>query len=208
MPIIVGLQSLFAVTDDVPASVTESIECDYLITSAETIRNVIRELGIFSEFQKTQDIFADPLGLATVVLPEGWRERLQPLKDLQGNICAYCLELHDTAVSKLMAGREKDFIFIAGLLEKGLISLNTFVKRAATIQNTASADALLPRLKKLENQLRTAIARNGFIFFKKPYNHVVTIKEKRKRFEFTSLLVDLLVAIRLSTQPPKTHFCH
>lgn len=140
-----------------PTSVTESIECDYLITSAETIRTVIRELGIFSDFQQTNGFFADPLGLATVVLPEGWRKRLQPLKDSQGNICAYCLELHDTAVSKLMAGREKDFHFITALLEKGLISLETFVERAATIQHTASANALLPRLKQLQKHLQTQL---------------------------------------------------
>ncbi len=80
IPIIVGSQALFAVTEDVPGSVRESIECDYLLASAEAIRTVIKELGLFSEFQNSTGYFADALGLATVVLPPGWEARLQPLQ--------------------------------------------------------------------------------------------------------------------------------
>lgn len=154
LPVIVGSQAIFAVTDDVPENVKESIECDYLFASAEKIRRIISELGIFSDFQQTNGVFADPLGLATVVLPAGWRDRLQPLKDDTGETRAFCLELHDAAVSKLMAGREKDFAFIVALLQKDLIALETFVERAASIKETASANALLPRLKELQKHLR------------------------------------------------------
>ena len=67
---------------------------------------------------------------------------------------ARCLELHDVAVSKLMAGRDKDFSFIAALLDRRLIALVTLTERAALIQETAAADALRPRLGKLLDHLR------------------------------------------------------
>ena len=67
---------------------------------------------------------------------------------------ARCLEPHDAAVSKLMAGRDKDFNFISTLLASHLISLETLIERAALIQKTPSARALLPRLRKLLDHLR------------------------------------------------------
>jgi len=73
------------------------------------ITRVNDELGITSGFYDTHGYYADGLGLATVVLAPGWQDRLQPLTDDEGKIVARCLEVHDAAVSKLMAGREKDF---------------------------------------------------------------------------------------------------
>lgn len=65
-----------------------------------------------------------------------------------------CLELHDTAVSKLMAGRDKDHIFLNEILASRLIFLETLAERAALILETAHEDALLPRLQKLFDYLR------------------------------------------------------
>jgi hypothetical protein len=155
-PVIVGSHSLFAVTDKVPAIVSQSIEADFLLgmESITAMRQVNAELGVTSDFYDVHGYHADALGLATVVLVSGWEERLQPLQDESGQVIARCLELHDVAVSKLMAGRDKDFSFITALLERRLISLATLTERAVRIQETASADALLPRLRKLLDHLR------------------------------------------------------
>jgi hypothetical protein len=102
------------------------------------------------------------LGFATVVLVPGWEDRLKQLKDNDGKIVAQCLEPHDAAVSKLMAGRDKDFQFISALLSSQLISLETLIERAALIQETASAVALLPRLNKLLEHLRAHITIEEF----------------------------------------------
>ena len=37
-----------------------------------------------------------------------------------GNGCGLCLEIHDLAVAKLAAGREKDCCFVSGLLKHKL----------------------------------------------------------------------------------------
>lgn len=155
-PVIVGSQSLFAATEFVPSIVRDSIECDFMLAEAgiEAIRAVNHHLGILSSFSKDNGYFADGLGLATVVLAPGWKERLVPLKDGSDQTVAMCLELHDTAVSKLMAGRDKDYVFLSEILANRLISLETLAERAALILETAHEDALLPRLQKLFDYLR------------------------------------------------------
>ncbi len=131
MPIIVGSQSLYAVTTFVPESVKQSIECDFLLLAVgpPIYRAVIEQIGFASSFQETHGYYADAVGLATVVLPTGWQERLLPLADEQGTLHAYCLEIHDTCVSKLMAGRDKDFLFIKEVLDRGMAEMGTFIKR-------------------------------------------------------------------------------
>jgi len=70
-PVIVGSQSLFAVTENVPAIVKDSVECDFLLASGgiQAIQIVNETLGILSPFSTAHGYFADGLGLATVV----WR---------------------------------------------------------------------------------------------------------------------------------------
>ncbi len=79
-----------------------------------------------------------------------------PLADEAGNMHAYCLEVHDTCISKLMAGREKDFAFIKELLDRGLMEMETFVARAELVADMPQSNALRPRLEKLEAYLKVA----------------------------------------------------
>jgi predicted DNA-binding protein len=100
--------------------------------------------------------YADAVGLATVVLPTGWQERLVSLADEAGILRAYCLEVHDTCVSKLMAGRENDLAFIKEFLERGLVEMETFTARAELVADMPQGDALSPRLEKLETYHKAA----------------------------------------------------
>lgn len=158
VPIIVGSQSIYAITPLVPESVRQSVECDFLLLAVgpPAYRAVIEQIGFASSFQETHGYYADAVGLATVVLVTGWQERLVPLMDESGQVHAYCLEVHDTCVSKLMAGREKDFIFIKELLDRGLVEMEAFIARAELIVDMPQSKALLPRLEKLESYLKTA----------------------------------------------------
>ncbi len=158
LPVIVGSQSLYAVTSQVPDSVRRSVECDFLLLAAgpPAFRAVIEQIGFASSFQETHGYYADAVGLATVVLPAGWQERIVPLTDEEGKSHAYCLEVHDTCVSKLMAGREKDFTFIKELLDRGLVDLETIISRAETISDMPQSAALLPRLDILVSYLKSA----------------------------------------------------
>ena len=73
LPIIVGSQSLYAVTSQVPEIVKRSVECDFLLLAAgaPAFRAVIEQISFASNFQETHGYYADAVGLATVVLPVG-----------------------------------------------------------------------------------------------------------------------------------------
>lgn len=158
LPVIVGSQSLFGLTSQVPDIVKRSVECDFLLLAVgpPAFRAVIEQIGFASSFQETHGYYADAVGLATVVLPTGWQERLVPLTDEAGSLRAYCLEVHDTCVSKLMAGRDKDFTFIKELLDRGLVEMETFVARAELVADMPQGNALSPRLERLEAYLKAA----------------------------------------------------
>lgn len=151
LPIIVGSQAIFAITDVPPEIVRKSVECDILLLKnlAKMRPKLDEKLGIFSEHQQKTGFYADILGLATVVLPDGWEKRIVELKDENNKIAAYCVEIHDVAVSKLMAGREKDFEFLQIAFQAEYLQIETFLERAQKIMRQSASAALLPRLQKL-----------------------------------------------------------
>ena len=154
-PIIVGSQAVHAVTKNLPEIAQKSIECDFLFTGgkSETRAEINKQLGVFSRFQVEHGFYADALGLATVVLPNGWRERLQPIVDESGESIAYAAEIHDVAVSKLIAGREKDFHFLIDAFRLEIISVEKFVERVFSVIEMPQSAVLIDRLEKLEKHL-------------------------------------------------------
>lgn len=120
LPIIVGSQAIFAITDFPPEIVRKSVECDFLLLKefAKMRPKLDENLGIFSKHQQETGFYADILGLATVVLPVGWENRLTKLKDENKKVLAFCVKIHDVAISQLMAGREKDFVFLQNALNQ------------------------------------------------------------------------------------------
>ncbi len=91
--------------------------------------------------------------MATVGLPTDWRERLQPLLDEEGEVIAYCAEIHDIAVSKLIAGREKDFQFLKDVFWLEIISVEEFIGRLRIVESMPQSAVLTDRLEKLEKYL-------------------------------------------------------
>ena len=62
--------------------------------------------------------------------PDGWEERLVPLSNENtGGITGWCVEVHDLAVSKLAAGRDKDFEFVRALLRHRLATAKVIDER-------------------------------------------------------------------------------
>lgn len=85
-------------------------------------------IGELSPFHETFGYYAQGVSVRTAVLPEGWRDRLVPLKASHVTHGS-CLEPHDCVVAKLVACREKDFAFAAALVNAGLIDLETISER-------------------------------------------------------------------------------
>ena len=155
IPIIVGSQAVHAAGQMTPEIVQQSIECDFLLTGgkSETRIAINKKLGVFSQYQIENGFYADALGLTTVILPTGWRERLQSFEDESGNIIAKVAEIYDIAVSKLIAGREKDFVFLKELLIREIISLDVFLERAKLVAAMPQSNVLVFRLKTLAESL-------------------------------------------------------
>jgi hypothetical protein len=74
----------------------------------------------------------------TVGKQNGWRERLMPVhNENTGGGTGLCLEIRDLAVSKLIAGREKDIDFLTGLLRHCLVRLPILRDRLALPEGSA-----------------------------------------------------------------------
>ena len=91
--------------------------------------------------------------MATVVLPPDWEQRLQPLLDEAGEIVARCVEIHDVAISKLVAGRDKDWEFLREAFLAEYLNAATFIERARLLQEMPQQAVLRPRLTRLRSFL-------------------------------------------------------
>jgi hypothetical protein len=89
-------------------------------------------------------------------MPKGWRRRLVRVFNANtGGIAGLCLEVHDLAVSKYVAGREKDLRFTAALARHGLTRKKTLLERAAG----TDVEAALRKL--VESRIRRDFATKG-----------------------------------------------
>lgn len=156
MPVIAGSQSLHAFTDHLPSIAKRSVECDFLFASGNTEYRdkVNKELGVLTEYQDKQGFYADAVGIATIVLPDGWESRLKPLEDGSGETVALCIDIHDLAASKLIAGREKDLIFLENALASELIVIDLLFERIRLVRSKVENDTISDRLTRLYDVLK------------------------------------------------------
>jgi hypothetical protein len=132
--VIVGSQAILGQFPQAPAEFLVSMEADLFSTRNQVGTELVEgSIGEGSPFHETFGYYAHGVGVDTAVLPEGWRERLIRVENANtGGGCGLCLEVHDLAVSKLIAGREKDLEFVASLLRHGLTAPGTMRARLTT----------------------------------------------------------------------------
>ena len=131
--IIIGSQSLHGRFPDVADSILMSYEVDIFAKNKTDKTERLNAIGEASNFHDLNGFYADAVGERTAVLPRKWKERLVHLKidDPTLNVKAYCLDPHDLAVAKLAAGREKDAVFIRGMLSRGMVDAKIIEERLA-----------------------------------------------------------------------------
>lgn len=101
---------------------------------SETTDRVDGAIGEDSQFHREFGIYAQGVGLEVATLPTGWEERLVLLKTpatKPGR--ALCLEPHDCVLSKMVAGRDKDYRFATALLKAGLVDPTILEERIASL---------------------------------------------------------------------------
>lgn len=155
-PIIVGSQVFHLLSGVIPSIVERSVECDFLFGPEQSdFRNEINRLfGVASDYQNEHGMYADGLGLASVVLPDGWQDRLQTLRDESGREVAFCVDIYDVGVSKLIAGREKDLEFLENALLAEHLEIAELLQRLTFATHKVENDTIPDRLSRLMNLLR------------------------------------------------------
>lgn len=75
--------------------------------------------------------YAQGVDVNTATLADGWQDRLVRFSPAAANgATGLCLERHDLAISKLVAGRPKAFEFVTALLDAGLVDVGEMRTRA------------------------------------------------------------------------------
>ncbi len=119
---VIGSQALLAQFPDAPATLLASMEADvYPIDRPDLSIQIDGAIGERSLFHETFGYYAHGVDETTATLPAGWRQRLVPIRnDNTGGATGWCLEVHDLALSKLAAGRDKDIEFVRVLIAQRL----------------------------------------------------------------------------------------
>lgn len=150
--IVIGSQAIHGQIADPPAELLVSEEADIVTPDhAEHADLIDGAIGELSPFHQAFGYYGHGVRETVALLPTGWRDRLVPFRTPNtGGATALCLEVHDLAVSKLIAGREKDALFIRALLLGGLVDANTIRARLAATavdaQRRSASESLLARL--------------------------------------------------------------
>jgi len=121
--IIVGSQSMLGSVPNPEAVFTMSAEADiYPLQAPELAEKIEGALGEGSQFHETNGYYAQGVGPETAILPGGWMSRVHRLQNAATNgRVGYCLDVVDLFMSKAVAGRDKDRVFCAALLEYGYV---------------------------------------------------------------------------------------
>ena len=133
--VVVGSQAILGSYPSAPDDLLRSMEADiYPKDSPEKAVDIEGSLGDGSSFHQTHGFYAQGVGPETAKPPEGWQARLvkmdvRPRPGTEGKVVAYCLEVHDLVLSKLVAGRERDWEFAQDALRVGIVDADVLVSR-------------------------------------------------------------------------------
>lgn len=129
--IIIGSQAILGQFPDAPARLLSSMEADvYPRNYPEKADKVDGAIGEGSSFHELHGYYAQGVGKRTAVLPEDWESRLVAVNNENTNgVTGYCLEVHDLAVSKLIAMRPKDLEFVQELVRHDMLDKQTMLRR-------------------------------------------------------------------------------
>lgn len=133
--VVIGSQAVLGSCPEPDRVLAASVEADLFSLKDPHAADLIDgAIGERSLFHQTFGVYAHGVGLDTATLPEGWRDRLVRLNTpATRGATGLCLEVHDLAVSKLAAGREKDMDYVRVLITTGLAQRDIVAERIGTI---------------------------------------------------------------------------
>ncbi|CAN5893639.1 hypothetical protein BH23ACT10_BH23ACT10_33350 [soil metagenome] len=159
--IVIGSQAILASFDaaHLPAETTRSVEADIVpIDDVDEAKSTLIDgtIGELSPFHSSFGVYAHGVGERTARLPTGWRDRLRALRNENtAGVTGWCLDPHDLAVAKLIAGRPHDLEFCRALLRAELLDADLLSRR---LDDVALADEERDATRERLNALARGVA--------------------------------------------------
>lgn len=130
--VVVGSQAVLFLLPHAPDALLVSRKLDlYSARHPERADLIDGAIGATSSFDQTFGYHADGIGPETAVLPPDWMSR--SVLQYVGDVTVISPDLHGLAVSKCVAGREKDANFIGILVSEGLVEPAVLNERLALL---------------------------------------------------------------------------
>ncbi len=125
--VVSGSQTILGQFPDVPAVLLASTEADvFPLNHPERAELIDGSISEGSSFHELYGYYAQGVDERIATLPRGWRRRLVKVLNANTNgIAGLCLEVHDLAISKYVAGRGKDLEFTRELARHRLTDAST-----------------------------------------------------------------------------------
>jgi hypothetical protein len=129
--IVIGSQAILGQFPDARAELLVSMEADvYPKNQPERSDLIDGSIGEGSPFQREFGYYAHGVDRSTAILPAKWEERLVLVTgENTWHVRGWCLEVHDLAIAKLVAGRRKDLDFLQHLIQGGYVDPAILLRR-------------------------------------------------------------------------------
>lgn len=119
----------FAQARSIPEVMLASVEVDaWPDGDPERAFEIARDFGIGSAFEQEHGYYFDPVSPSLPTLPDGWRDRLIPLR-LPGGVLVKFVDPNDAALAKLSRGDLKDLEWVRAGIDSSLLSVAALVYR-------------------------------------------------------------------------------
>lgn len=145
--VVIGSQSILGSNAALPDELLQSMEADLFPRFQPQLADLIDgAIGEGSPFHDRFGYYAQGVGPETATLPKGWQDRLLKIQGPGTDLkVGWCLEAHDLAVSKLAAGRDKDWPFVEVMLRSGLVDAQELSDRITMTDLPEKVSARLQR---------------------------------------------------------------
>jgi hypothetical protein len=131
--VVIGSQAILGSYPDAPKELLVSTAADVFPKNRPDRSDLIDgSIGEGSPFHEAYGYYAQGVSESTAVLPRGWRERLVPVRnDNTRGKTGWCLDPHDLVIAKIIAGREKDLLFLEAAARHRLVDRESLLSRLA-----------------------------------------------------------------------------
>ena len=145
--VVIGSQAVLGGFPDAPSELQVSNEADVFFPQHPERGDLIdATIGEGSPFQRSFGYYAHGVDESTAILPQGWRDRLILVTGENTRFVGdWCLEVHDLAIAKYAAGREKDLAFTNALARHAMTCREVLEQRLASTPVDSQIQILISR---------------------------------------------------------------